>query len=229
MIVYYRLSHAKSSASNPPPIYAEDQFKLNELSLTSYILGYGDIKPKTVFICDFCPKELYQPLLDKFPFEKEIYWTEKGINETCLMQYELAEKQDDDVLFQECDYLHRPMIGTIMERAIQKYGLVSPYDNLNFYIDRNMHSPFVEIDLINNQHFRTVERSTMTFGMSNKMFKDNVDILKKWGYLDADVWFELSARNAILHVPIPSLSTHLAKDFMAPGLEWQKLIDLYGK
>lgn len=230
MTIFYRLAHAKSPLSNPTPVFEDDQFKLNEMCLKSVLLAYGDIKPKMVFICDFCPKDLYGPLLDKVPFEKEIHWTDKGINETCLFQYEMAkEVEDDTILFQECDYLYRPLVGKKMENAIKTFGLVSPYDNLNFYLDKSLHSEDTKIKLLDDQHYRTVERNTMTFGLTKKNFVDNYEIFKKWGYLDGEVWLELKAQGLDLHVPIPSFSTHMAKDFIAPALDWQKLINLYAK
>lgn len=230
MTIIYRLSHAKSPLSNPPPVFEDDQLKLNQMCLASILLAYGDIVPKYIFICDFCPKELYESMLTKIPYEKEIHWTDKGINETALMQYDIAKDVNDDtILFQECDYLYRPLIGRKMEKAIKEFGLVSPYDNLNFYIDKSIHSEDTKIKLLDGQHYRTVERNTMTFGIRKDVFLECYDNFKKWGYLDNDVWLELRAKGFNIHVPIPSFSTHMAKDFIAPGLDWQKLIDVYGK
>src|SRR5574337_653787 len=98
MRVFYRLCDIKSPMSAKPPILQDDQFKLNEMCLKSFVLAFGDIKPKVTFICDFCPQEKYQPLLDTIPFEHDVIWTNIGINDTCLMQYELASSCDDDVI-----------------------------------------------------------------------------------------------------------------------------------
>lgn len=224
MLVIYRLCHVKSPLSAKPPLFEDDYFKLNEMCLRSFCLAYGDINPKVIFICDKCPEDLYRPLLDTVPFEKEIMFTDLGINDTCLLQYELANAEHDEViLFQECDYVYRPLVGKMMEKAIKKYGLVSPYDHRNFYIDRSIHSQDCKIDLIDEQHFRTVERNTMTFGMTREAFEKNFEILKRWGYLDNEVWHEMRDNGYPLWVPIPSMATHMVKDYLAPGLDWVKM------
>lgn len=223
MTVYYRLCDVKSPLSAKSPILSDNLYELNALCLRSFVLGYADVKPKVVFICDKCPEEKYKPLLDSVPFEKEIMFTNLGINDTCLLQYELAQNADDVILFQECDYLTRPMSGVMMEKAIKKFGLVSPYDHRNFYIDRTIHSTTCEIDLIDEQHFRTTERNTMTFGMTKEAFTKNYAILKKYGYLDNDVWHEMRSNGYPLWVPIPSIATHMVEGYLAPGLNWEAL------
>lgn len=225
MLIIYRLCDIKSPLSAKPPVFADNYFKLNELCLKSFCLAFGDIKPKVIFICDNCPEEEYRELLKIVPFEHEIMFTNLGINDSCLLQYELAKARDEDViLFQECDYLYRPLCGKLLEDAIKKYQLVSPYDHRNFYIDRSIHSQDCKIDLLDEQHFRTTERNTMTFGMTREAFEANFEILKKWGYLDNEVWHEMRANGYPLWVPVPSLATHMVKDFMSPGLDWNKLI-----
>lgn len=220
MTVFYRLCDIPST--NPSPVYQDAKLKLNELCLRSFVLAFRDVKPKVVFICDYCP-EKYKDLIEKeVPFEKEIIFTTLGINGSCLKQYELAEEIEDDVfLFQECDYVYRPSVGTQVYEAIKEFTLFSPYDHLNFYIDRNIHSPFTEINLFNNQHYRTAERNTMTFGMTKKAFEENKSILKKWGYLDNEVWYEMRANGYDLHVPIPAMATHMVKDYLAPCIPWE--------
>lgn len=188
------------------------------------MLAFGDIKPKVIFICDYCPQDKYQPLIDTVPFEHEEIWTNIGINDTCLLQYELANARDDEViLFAECDYTWRPLIGTMLEKAIKKYQLVSPYDHRNFYIDHTIHSQDCKIDLIDEQHFRTTERNTMTFGMTKEALTKNFEILKRWGYLDNEVWKEMRENGYPLWVPIPAMATHMVEGFLAPGLDWSKL------
>lgn len=211
-------------STNPSPIFQEDKFKLNVLALNSFILAYMTVQPKVIFICDYCPKEKYDPLLEKVPFEHEILYTESGINGTALMQYDLAQDEKDEIiLYQECDYLYLPQVGEKMVNAIKHFGLVSPYDHKNFYIDHSIHSKKTEIELFEDHHFRTVERNTMTFGMTRKAFDKNFDILKHWGYLDNEVWKEMRVNGNPLWTPVPSFATHLVKDFLSPAIDWQQL------
>lgn len=219
----------KSPLSAKSPIYSDDIFRLNSICLRSFLIGFGDIKPKIVFICDKCPEEKYRKLLDECLFEKEIMFTNLGINDTCLLQYELAKSVETPVLFQECDYLTRPLIGNVFLEALQSLKLVSPCDHRNFYIDRSIHSTKCEVDLIGEQHFRTTERNTMTFGMTHEAFMSNFDILKRWGYLDNDVWREMRDNGFPLWVPIPSMATHMVSNYLSPGLNWEKLWTFYDK
>lgn len=224
MIVFYRMCDVKNPLSAKSPVYPEDNFKLAEVCLKSFVLAFGDLKPKVVFICDKCPEEKYQKLIDTVPFEHDTMFTNLGINDTCLLQYELANAESDEIiLFQEYDYLYRPLVGKLFEKAVKKYGLVSPYDHRNFYMDRSIHSQECKIDLIDEQHFRTTERNTMTFAMTREAFEHNFEILKRWGYLDNEVWREMRENGNPLWVPIPSMATHMVKDYLAPGLDWGKL------
>lgn len=221
--VYYRLCNIKSELSAPPPIFKDDQFKLNVLCLNSFIMAFMGCDVKVVFICDYCPKELYEPILDKVKFEKEIYWTELGINGTCLAQYDMAREQDNDVLFAECDYLWLPQSGQKIIDAIKHFNLFSPYDHKNFYIDKSIHSGKTDIELFEDHHFRTVERNTMTFGMTREAFEKNMASLFRWGYLDNEVWKEMRVNGYKLWTPIPSFATHMCADYLSPGINWTQL------
>lgn len=222
MIVYYRLSGIPST--NPSPIYQEDKYKLNELCLKSFWAAYKELDPKVIVLADHCESRYDGMISGILPFfNYEIIHTELGINGTALKQYELALAQDDDILFQECDYIYVPESGYLMEKAIRELGLVSPYDHLNFYFDRNLHKEEATIKLVGDYHFRSTERNTMTFGVRNDVFKKNYEIFKKYGYLDGDVWYDLLAAGQQLFVPIPSLATHMAKDFLAPSIDWEEI------
>lgn len=233
MLVLYRLCDIKSPLSAPPPIHEDNITKLNLLSLNSFIMAFAEVKPKVIFICDFCPKEVYEPILSQVPFEHEVYWTEKGINETCLMQYNLASDarfdNEDVILFAECDFLWLPQCGKKVENAIKHFGLFSPYDHLNFYLAPSIHSKKAELELFEDHHFRTVERNVMTFGMTREVFEKQFEILKRWGYLDNDVWKEMKVNGNTLWTPIPSFATHLVADFLSPGVDWEKLWQFYGE
>jgi len=222
MIVYYRMCGIPST--NPSPIYQEDKFKLNEICLRSFVRAFKEVNPSMVFLNDFCDGR-YSEMIDRIvPFDKEIQSSEIGINETCLKQYQMAKETNEDlILFQECDYYYRPNTGRTVLSGVKDLGLISPYDNLNFYLDSSIHSSSIQVKLVDNQHWRTVERTTMTFALKSQVLKDNLDIFMKYGYLDDNLWHELRARGHQMWTPLPSLSTHMVKDFMAPGVNWKEL------
>jgi len=216
-------------STNPSPYFQKDKFKLNELCLRSFCSGYESVPNlmnlSVYFILDHCDKE-YEKMIDGIcQFDKTIQHTNLGINNTCLLQYDLAMQSNSDVfLFQECDYIYQPQSGLKLLEGVKKLSLVSPYDHRNFYIDKTIHSDECKIKLINDQHWRSVERNTMTFAMTNKALRDNFGILKKHGYIDNQVWHDMRANGYTLYVPIPSIATHMVKDFMAPGVDWDNLI-----
>lgn len=223
MVVYYRLCSIPST--NPSPIYQEDKFKLNELCLRSFVKAFKDVKPKVVVLGDYCDYLEGEMLERELPFEYVYKPTKIGINETCLLQYDLASKQDDEViLFLECDYMWNPDLDVRKYiDGIKTLGLCSPYDHRNYYLDRNSHSNICQIELVSDYHFRSTETCTMTFGLRKDVFMDNLEIFKKYGYLDHDVWLDIAAKGQKLFCPIPSFATHMVRDFLAPSVDWGKI------
>lgn len=218
MIVYYRMCDIPST--NPSPILQDNKMELNKLCLKSFVRAFKDVNPKIVFICDFCPESYREMIEELCPFDKEIIFTTAGINETMLMSYKMALEQDDDVLFQECDYFYRDS-GEKMVSAVKQLGLVSPYDHLNFYLDRSIHSPNANLRLVNGQHWRSTERNTMTFAVRNDIFKKFYEVFYKYGYLDNEVWIDIAINSQHLHVPIPAIATHMVRDYLSPGVDWE--------
>lgn len=219
MIIIYRLCGIPST--NPSPIYNDNKEELNRFCLQSFVRGMQDIKPEIHFLMDYCGYE-YDSMLDMYvPWTHIKEHTELGINGTMLRAYELASQTDDIVLLQECDYVWQPNSGKLMEQAIKELRMVSPYDHRNFYLDHNLHSKTCDIELVNDHHFRSTERNTMTWGCDSKLIKDNYDLFTKYGYLDSDIWRELKERGVTLFVPIPSLASHMAEGWMAPGVNWE--------
>ena len=226
MTVFYRMCGIPST--NPSPIFQEDKFKLNKLCLRSFVQAFKEIAPTMIFILDNCSTEYVEMIRSICPFDKEFIITDLGINGTMLLSYDLAKDcKDDVILFQECDYLYRPGIGKDFDYGIRLWGLLSPYDHLNFYTDRSIHSNQVKLELLDDIHYRTTERNTMTFGMTKGAFMNQYEILMKYGYLDNDVWKELAERNNPLRVPIPSFATHMVRDFMAPSVDWKEIYEAY--
>lgn len=224
MIVYYRLCGIPST--NPSPVFQEDKLRLNKLCLKSFVKAFEKVRPEIVFIADYCGQE-YEEMVSLI-VPKDWIWsyipTNLGINDTCLLQYEMASKTDHDViLLQECDYLYRENTGESLMGAIKEFGLVSPYDHPDFYSRYDIHPKDVELKLFNNEHFRISRRNTMTFGMTKEVFERQKERLNKYGYLDNEVWIEMAAHGNYLHTPIPAYATHMTKDFMSPGVDWRSI------
>jgi hypothetical protein len=216
MIVYYRLCGIPST--NPSPIYQEDKKKLNELCLRSFVGAYDDIKPKTIFLCDYCSPDYAHLIESVVPFKKEIIFSESGINGTAVKQFMMAEEAKDEIiLFQECDYIYQPSIGKKMEKAVRELEMVSPYDHPDHYKDEGF-----KIKMVGDTHYRSADNNTMTFGIRGDVFRDHADIFKEYGYLDHENWEEMLILGHTLWIPVPSFATHMVKNYMAPSVDWKK-------
>jgi hypothetical protein len=218
--VIYRLCGIAST--NPSPIYQDDKYKLNELCLKSFIEAYSDVRPEVIFLLDHCGDEYYT-LLEQVPFNYRVEISNAGINATMLRAYELASELEDYVVLQECDYLYRGVIGKTYLAAMKDLGIVSPYDHPNFYHLRKFHREECRIKVVDNHHFRTAERNTMTWGCHSNIIKKHRQLLDRHGYLDGPVWDELAAEGLDLWVPVLSFATHMVRDCLAPGVDWKEL------
>lgn len=226
MLVIYRLCGIPST--NPSPIYQEDKKKLNELCLKSFIFAFRNVKPKMHFLLDYCDESYIEMLKREVPFDYTYETTTLGINGTAIRAYEVAEETDEEIiLFQECDYLFRGSVGKQTLDAINHFKLFSPYDHPDFYSRYDIHPIETELQIFNNEHFRKSRRNTMTFGMTKEAFEDCKEILKRYGYLDNEVWTEMATHGYKLWTPIPSYATHMARDYMSPAVPWDVLIGLY--
>lgn len=222
MLVVYRISGIPST--NPSPIHQDNKLALNKLCMRSFINAFQGEDILLYLLIDNATNEYYDFMADEIPFSTEIEYSQVGINQTMLRSYELAVESDEDyVLFQECDYLYRPMVGKMLIQAMQELPIVSPYDHPNFYKDRSLHSNTCQIELVGNTHWRSTERNTMTWGTSVDVVRENYDILCEHGYLDGQVWYDLKDEGYTLYVPLPSLATHMAKDWLAPSYNWEAL------
>ena len=224
MHVIYRITSIPST--NPSPIHQDNKNKLNELCLESFLIAFGDLKPKIIFLADHCDKECLKMIgenCEAYDYRFEIIESNHGINQAMIKSYDLASNMDKYVLFQECDYLYNGVCGKTFLKALREFKLVSPYDHLNFYKDPNLHSEHCTIKLVDNHHFRSTERNTMTWGCHTDIIRENIDMLKKHGYLDGQVWYDLFEKGHELYVPVPAMATHMAKDWLAPGIDWKKL------
>lgn len=224
MNVIYRITDIPST--NPAP-FAKDKKELNRVCLASFVDAFRSVRPFIHVIADHCDDGIYKLIEEIVPFEYKIDRTEYGINDTMVYAYEIARDMDDYVLFQECDYLYRPNIGFSYLKALSQLDIVSPYDHKNFYLDRAIHSSSCEIELVDNHHYRSTERNTMTWATHSDTIKENFDMLCGHGYLDDQVWRDLLISGCTLWVPMLSFATHMVEDYMAPGVNWEEIWQKY--
>jgi len=223
VVVFIRL--CSISSTNPAPILQESKFELNKLCMKSFAKAFKDIKPYVIVLGDYCDYLESEMLEETIPFEYEYIPTKIGINATCLKQYEMASKREEEVIiFLECDYLFNPAVDVQKWiNGIRELGLVNVYNHPNYYKDKTQHSDICEIHQIDGYHFRSVETCTMTFGVRRDVFIEHLDLFNKYGYLDHFLWLDIADRGQKLFTPIPTFATHMLRDWLSNEVEWDKV------
>lgn len=221
MVVIYRICPKNSTKS---PYFPDNKLKMVEVCLKSFIEGFGDIKPKVIFILDTCPPE-YKQLIEKIvPFEKEFIEKDNlGNLGSFRKQIEIASQLDDCVLFQEDDYLYLPNIGAKLLKAVEKFDFVTPQDEYLYYFNEPRHIGKYEIKVIADHHFREVNSTTLTFACHSRLIKENKEIMYKHEIWDYPMWQELREKGYKIWCPIPTFCSHLVKDILSPCVDWKKI------
>jgi hypothetical protein len=224
MKVFYRMTPRHSIHEEKRPRHAFNKIALARMCLISFVEGFSDIKPKIHFLLDACDQEWDDMIKELVPFEYEIEHLNFGSLFTSgLLQYDRARGLDEPILFQEDDYVYLKGSGKKIDDAIRELEFVAPYDHREFYtVNQTFHKGPFDIKLIGEQHWRTIDFNTMTWGCHSGRIDNYWDPLHRKGFWDKDTWDQMAIEGAKLWSPIPSLCTHMHADFLAPGIDWEK-------
>ena len=197
-----------------------------------------EVSPTVNFILDNCGKEWDEMVRNECPFEGKVIHITRN-DQTPPMSYDhtsyykqldLAKDINDYVLFQEDDYVYLPNTGKKLLDAMRVLEFVSPYDHLEHYTRTiEFHKPPFDIKLVGNHHWRTIDFCTMTWGCHSTRLLDYWDDLHLHGCWDKDTWTEMGKHGAKLWTPIPSLATHMHRDFLPPGIDWEERFNALDK
>jgi hypothetical protein len=234
MQIYYRLSPKNSAHEARRPRHAFDKINLARYCLRSFVDAFKEVRPTINFILDNCSGEWDEMINEVCTLDKEIHHIVRddltppmGYDHTSYYrQLEMARKIDDYVLFQEDDYVYLPGAGKKLSEALKVLEFVSPYDHLEFYTrNKEFHKPPFDIKLVGDQHWRTIDFNTMTWGCHSSRLNTYWDTLHLRGCWDKDTWDEMGKKGAKLWTPIPSLATHMHKDFLSPSINWEEIFN----
>ena len=127
-------------------------------------------------------------------------------------------KDNENIYLVEDDYLHTLDAITVLNEGIDKFGMVSCYDHpINF---TDVPERF---GLTKSSHWRTVDVTTQTFGVSRQRYEQIKTYLRM--YTD-DITFFRKCHNDLglrLWSCIPGRSTHLNKDLLSPYTDWESV------
>ena len=224
MQVFYRMSPKISVHEAKRPRDSFNKLLLADRCLKSFVEGFADIEPPIHFLLDSCTPEWEKMIEKNMKWEYEIENLDcNDQNTSYLIQLDRAKPLDEPVLFQEDDYVYLKNVGKKIEDAIKELEFVNPYDHLEFYTKTyDFHKGPFEIKLIGDQHWRTIDFNTMTWGCHSGRLSDYWDILHHHGFWDKDTWDEMAKYGAKLWSPIPSLATHMHMDYLSPGIDWTR-------
>lgn len=149
----------------------------------------------------------------------------------------LTLNNNDFVYFLEDDYLHLSDSFEVLKEAaemnytdyITLYDHPDKYDygcvNINPYC-RNFGEQTV-IFRTENHHWKVTNSTTMTFGAFVDVLRRDKEVFWKNTSTniskDFEIFLELRQNGFLLSSPIPSLSTHCEKKFLAPFINWESV------
>lgn len=208
MKIFYRVSPFLSS--NPNPMGRDKKhivyecFKSFQKSLTGQ---------EVTIIADSIPTDWYELFKDYRVLiapNGNVPSFHKQLDEVCKLPNE------EKVALIEDDYLWIPGAMGKIERALDEFNLVSPYDHPGHYLEERFQTP-KRMRLIEDQTWREAPSNTLTFATHAWLIKQNIDMIKAMGIQDHKMFTTLEHD---MYVPVPSLATHLVTGLLAPNREW---------
>jgi hypothetical protein len=133
---------------------------------------------------------------------------------------------DDWIYFLENDYLHNEnwvnKLSNIINHA-QNLEYISLYDHFDKYLYEQYDNLQSKFFFYGNHHWRSTPSTCASFLVSSKVLNEDAQIIKSSGG-DHEFFTALAQINSRKIVsPIPGLSTHCMKDFLSPGIDWEKI------
>ncbi len=167
LAVAYRI-YPKVSA-NPPPIFAEDKFKLAELCVKSFKKSLGNLRVKIWVLLNNCPPEYETLFTQLWPADDLVLVRYPGVDGgTTLHEQQrlLMEQTDAEIVYlAEDDYFYLPdqfqlLIDFMKQNPDADFA--TPYDCLDLHVT-DLHKCIDEIRPQGGKHWRSSLSTTHTF------------------------------------------------------------------
>ena len=198
-----------------PPDWFKNKFELVKVCLASFIAAGESRK---VFLLDDCPKE-YATYLSKFG---DVHAGTFGKKVSLYKAYEVAQKLfKGNILFLEDDYLWRPNTLAQLERGLETFGFVSPYDHVGLYGDG-----IAKTYIVDNMTWRLCNDNTHTFAVKGKIFQENLEDFY-YGLHDWQMYHKLAEHGIKGYTPMYSFATHLVDGLLAYNTNWYDIANWY--
>ena len=147
-------------------------------------------------------------------------------------------KNDNELIyFVENDYIHlsgakKNLIDAFNLKVhyVSLYDHPDNYDNLKKLIDfrQGLDNPNKKVLLGKYSHWVTSSSTTCTFAVKRRILMEDYFFFKKMCKRDIPrdhkIFTQLTNRGRILIIPIPSFATHIETNYLAPLINWKRII-----
>jgi len=200
--------------SGEPPFFGRDKWKMVETCNNTFLKAGAC---KRIYILDNYPEK--RQYFEQFG---EVYCINKGKIGSRNYAFEIGRKQEGKILFLEDDYLWRPNTLPLLEKSLDRFKIVTPYNHADHYPEEGVRS--WELTKYAGYSWRHCQTSTHTFATHSEILKAYYDIFvnspKDW-----IMFTELEIRGVPLFCPAYSMATHLVKGKLALDTDWGELIN----
>jgi hypothetical protein len=208
------------SAGNPNkkrPI-SGDKIDLVRLCFNSFLRSFEGVDYKLICLLDKPTPEL-RKIFAGHETEETYYagFTEGNVG-SFHRQIELALEYKQPFLFVEDDYYWLEGAGSKIAGAVKELPFVTPYDHPRYY-DEEKHEYSRDIKIVSNHHFASIKSTTLTFGGRYESVFKEADTMKKYGWVDEEMWLDITQREA-LYAAIPTLATHMETEHLSLTVDW---------
>ena len=148
--------------------------------------------------------------------------------------FKKISSENELIYFVENDYLHtidskKNLIDAFKLKVhyVSLYDHPDYYDNLKKLIDfrQVLDNPIKKVLLGKYRHWATTASTTCTFAVKKKTLMEDYEYFKKMCKRDVPrdhkIFTQLTNKGRLLITPIPSLSTHIEKNYLAPLVNWK--------
>lgn len=189
-------------------------------------------------VFDATPEELPSELsnhIKKWDVSKEIIFVPfKDNKKSLLFTYDLIDRllEYDGFFMSEDDHLYWPGACDVLLDAFNYSSLVCLYDSIDRYnfVGLTDITYFQELVMVGKYcHFRTAESTVMSFGFTRQLWEGISLVVRRHtnegvgAPNDRPMFREFLRNNIRLISPIPSFSTHVSKQNLAPLRDWSTL------
>lgn len=156
-----------------------------------------------------------------------------------LVQFLSEQSFDDDSILYivEDDFMHKPGWPTILREAFSgnmkpdnlQPDYVTLYDHLDKYTDSMYENLQTRIGITKSCHWRTIPSTVNTCAMLFKTFLNDINVFYTYTTIDDNFAYDhrkflhLNSLGRTLVSCIPSYSTHMQTNVLAPCIDWSKV------